>query len=40
MHLEEWCMLEGNANGLDVDHLACMRALCSNGKLCLQMGGT
>jgi hypothetical protein len=33
-------MLEGNANGLDVDHLACVRALHSNGKLCMQMGGT
>jgi hypothetical protein len=34
MHLEEWCMLEGNSNGLDVDNLACVRALHSNGKLC------
>jgi hypothetical protein len=33
MHLEEWCMLEGNSNGLDVDHLACV-----GGKF--QMGGT
>ena len=37
MHLEERCMLEGNANGLDVDHLACVWALHSNGKLCMQM---
>jgi hypothetical protein len=37
MHLEERCMLEGNSNGLDVDNLACVRALHSNGKLCMQM---
>jgi hypothetical protein len=37
MHLEEWCMLEGNSNGLDVDNLACVRALHSNGKFCMQM---
>jgi hypothetical protein len=37
MHLEERCMLEGNSNGLDVDNLACVQALHSNGKLCMQM---
>jgi hypothetical protein len=37
MHLEERCMLEGNGNGLDVDNLTCVRALHSNGKLCMQM---
>jgi hypothetical protein len=37
MHLEEGCMLEGNDNGLDVDHLSCVGDLHSNGKLCMQM---